>query len=374
VDLQDHAEAGHELPELVRYDPALVGAIYVAVFGYDETRRDPAAMSRSRILSLVSDIRQDYESAKWQLGEFFPRYLEHAPLDAIRALLQVLDTLVAAKEPAASEQRFDFDGMLVAIRDDRNQMWDWDWEELSRTDPVVKMLNGFQQYLEDRAAEDDRRFLQEAVRVIAGTNRSSTIWGRLLASGADHPTSLGVLLAPLAWATPILAGLASTSAARPFVHAVFPVLDAAGRARVERAILALPAAAPERDRHWITEDRNRLLEGLDRAQVTTDEARVLLRELDAEQRVPGTAPAPPPDDLSDVEVLSTERHLRAAGVDLTTEENHRLLDRIRPVETFLEGTPADQDSSVDIVASLQSLLAALTAPTTDRLDPAVSTR
>ena len=252
-----------ELPELVRHDPSLVGAIYVAVFGYDETRRDPAAMSRSRILSLVSNIRQDYDHAKWQLGEFFPRYLEQAPLHAIDALLQVLDTL-AAKEPAASEQRFDFDGIPAAIRDDRTQMWDWGLGGAVRSDPVIKMLNGFQRLLEDRAAQDDQRFLQEAVRVIVGANRSSTIWGRLLASGADHPTSLGVLLAPLAWATPILAGLASTSAARPFVHAVFPVLDVADRARIERAILALPTAAPERDRHWVTEDRNRLLEGLDR--------------------------------------------------------------------------------------------------------------
>jgi hypothetical protein len=61
-------------------------------------------------------------------------------------------------------------------------------------------------------------------------------------------------------------------------------------------------------------------------------------------------------------------------VDLTAEDTQRLLDRIRPVETFLEGTPTDQDSGVDIVASLQALLAALTAPATDWLHPAVSTR
>jgi hypothetical protein len=234
------------------------------------------------------------------------------------------------------------------------------------------MLDGFQRYLEDRAAQNDRRSLQEAVKVVAGANRSSTVWRRLLAIGTQYPTRLGVLLAPLAWATPILAGLATASAARPFVHAVFSLLDAADRARVEQAILALPAAAPERDPDWITAARNRLLDGLDRAHLTTDEARALRSELDAEKSVPGAAP-PPTAPLPDAETPTTERRLRAAGVDLTAEATQPILELVRPVETFLEVEPTAQQS-VDIVASLQSLLAALTATVPAQLDPAVSAR
>ena len=358
-----------ELPELARYDPSLVGAIYVAVLGHDEPRTDPAPMSGSRILPLVSNIRQDFDHAKWELGEFFSAYLQQAPLDAIRTLLEVLDTL-AAKEPAAPEQPFDFGGMPAAIRDDRGHLWGWDWEELSDTDPVVKMLDGFQRYLEDRAAHDDWPFLQEAVKVSAGRNRSSAVWRRLLAIGTQHPTSLGVLLAPLAWATPILAGSATASTARRFVHAVFPRLDAADRARVERAILALPAAAPGEDHNWITKTRNRLLKGLHRAHLTTDAAMTLRSELDAKKSDLGAA-APPPTPLEEVEAPSTERWLQAATGDLTGEDNERLLELIRPVETFLEAEATGQQH-LGMIAALQSLLAALTAPAAAQLDPAVS--
>jgi hypothetical protein len=275
-----------ELPELVRHDPSLVGAIYVAVLSHDESRTDPAPMYRSRILSLVSNIRQDFDHAKWELGEFFPAFLQQAPLQAIRSLLEALEALAAGTEPGTSERPFDFGGTSAAVRDDRGQRWDWDWEELSNIDPVVKMLDGFQRYLEERAARDDRPFLQEAIRVVAGMNRSSTVWKRLLVLSAEHPTSLGVLLAPLAWATPILAGPATESAARPFVHAVFPLLAPPDRGRVEQTILALPAATPERDPDWITDTRNRLLYGLDQADLTTDAARTLRGELTPRQALP----------------------------------------------------------------------------------------
>ncbi len=361
-----------ELPELTPHDPVLVGAIYVAVLSYDEARTDPAPMSGSRILSLVSNIRQDFDHAKWELSEFYPTYLEQAPLHAIRALVQVIDTLAASEEPAAPEQPFDFRGRPAAVRDDRGHTWDWDWEELARTDPVVKMLDAFQHHLEARAAYDDRASLQAAIRVIADSNRSSTVWRRLLAVGAQHPTSLGVLLAPLAWATPILAGLATAAAARTFVQAVAPMLGVADRERVERAILALPAEALERDPDWIVHVRNRLLDGLDQAHLTTDEARTLLAELDAEPSVPApTLPATPP--LPDAQARNSEQSRQVLGVDLTAEDQ-RLLELARPVKAFLGIPLADQESDVDIVASLQTLQTALTAPAATQLHPTISTK
>jgi hypothetical protein len=361
-----------ELAELVRHDPSLVSAIYVAVLSYDESRTDPAPMSRSRILSLVSNIRQDFDHAKWKLGEFFPALLQQAPMDAIRTLLETLDAL-ADTGSDTSEQPFDFDGAPTAVRDDRGQRWDWDWGEFARTDPVVKMLDGFQRYLEDRAARDDRPFLQEAVTVVIGANRSSTVWKRLLALGAQHPTTLGVLLAPLAWATPILAGPATRSTARQFVHAVFPLLDAPDRTRVEQTILSLRAATVEIDPDWITDTRNRLLSGLDQAHLTTDAARALRSELDAEANVADAAPSPAGWLPDTAETPSTERHLHAAGVDLTSEDTQRLLQFIRPVEAFLEAATTEQQS-MNIMESLRELLASLTAPATTQVDPRVSSR
>jgi hypothetical protein len=358
-----------ELAELVRHDSSLVGAIYVAVLSYDESRTDPAPMSRSRILSLVSNIRQDFDHAKWELGEFFPTFLEQAPIHAIRTLLEALDAL-AGTESDTSEQPLDFGGIPTAVRDDRGQRWDWDWAEFARTDPVVKMLDGFQRYLEDRAAQDDRPFLQEAVRVIAGMNRSSTVWKRLLALGAQHPTTLGVLLAPLAWTTPILTGPATGSAARQFVHAVFPLLDALDRARVEQAILSLPAATVGRDPARIADTRNRLLGGLDQANLTTDAARALRSELDTEAGVADVALSPTGWLPDTAEAPSTDRHLQAVGVDITSEDTQRLLQFIRPVEAFLEDEPSEQH----IMESLRELLAALTASATTQVDPRVSSR
>ena len=93
-----------EFSELVRHDPSLVGAIYVAVLSHDEFRTDPAPMSRSRILPLVSNIRQDFNHAKWALGEFFPSFQQQAPVHATGTLLEVLAALAAGTVPHISEQ------------------------------------------------------------------------------------------------------------------------------------------------------------------------------------------------------------------------------------------------------------------------------
>src|SRR5262249_10872092 len=117
-----------EAKRLMSIDPALIEELYRASFGRDEPSRDPSPIGAGRILVLISDRKQDWEHAWYQLAEMFPGFLNAAPEHAVRALISVVDSYVARKHPPSSgeilESEFPFVSTTAHIRTDYSEIWD----------------------------------------------------------------------------------------------------------------------------------------------------------------------------------------------------------------------------------------------------------
>jgi len=95
-----------ELPALARK----IGIVAVAApdfavevnrstYSREVTDNRKTSLSGSRILNLTSNAKQDLESARWSLGEYFPRFLTEFPVEATKAFLAAMAGYVARRHP-----------------------------------------------------------------------------------------------------------------------------------------------------------------------------------------------------------------------------------------------------------------------------------
>ncbi len=323
-----------EIGPLMKLDPVLVEDIYEAVFTYQEKSREPTPMG-GRVLSMVSNRQQDYDSAPYHLTEVFPEFIKAAPLHATRAMLVALEFYLTEDRPkqlARVEEPIDFSGVRASISSDLSYMWGA-FEHIGERYPV-KLLAEFRRHLERLAesneTEEDRGQL---ISLVVGHNRPAAVWRQLLQVGAKYPGTLGLQIRPLAWALPILTNMDTEVAAREYVAAVFGFLDRDERNLCERAILSIPRHAPFERQDHANRDRDRLLSRLPVGQLVTEEAKAL------RSAIPDAVPAASEEEQYVTsgftgQPIDTEEQLRWEGVDTKALPNRRLLDLLAQVRTF----------------------------------------
>lgn len=242
---------------------------------------------------MISNRRQDYGSAQYELTEAFPEFLERAPVNATRALIAVMEACVIRHHCPASaewhEETFDFDGIQVCLLTDYSAIWDEG--DAYRHDEPLRMLDAFQQHLERLAGQENSvEELDKLLHILVSENRLAALWRRVLFVGARFPDTVGREILPLAWAVPILTGPDTTTPAGEFISAVIPTLDREARQRIEQAILSIPETVPADHRQVAERIRDRLLGCLAGEKLVTDEARRLLEGLRSRNAVPPNEP------------------------------------------------------------------------------------
>src|SRR3546814_7645168 len=78
-------------------------------------------MSDSQIMALRSNARQDYNMARYALGEFFKKFLELHPDQAVGSIVQAVEAYVARDHARNSEMldaELQVDGRAVRLRED----------------------------------------------------------------------------------------------------------------------------------------------------------------------------------------------------------------------------------------------------------------
>lgn len=126
---------GHEEVPAVCYKIAAVGDVdpefvttyvYRIVFGYEVTEDRQTRIGQSQILNLTSNARQDYEMARWSLGEYLPKFLQGNPRAAVRAVVNAVEGYIA-REHAVSDEALDIElqvsGRSIRLREDRSYIW-----------------------------------------------------------------------------------------------------------------------------------------------------------------------------------------------------------------------------------------------------------
>jgi hypothetical protein len=348
-----------DVDEIAAHDPELVSDIYAAVFGHDEPSTEKTDMGGSRILSLTSNRRQDYDGAKWQLGQSFPRFVQGAPVAAARAMARITDAYASKEHRSVSStpaiEIFDINGQQASISTDYSYIWDRGGA--SHRDNEIGILGSFFRHLEELIRSPDQsETVDQVLAVLIRDTRQAVIWARLLRLGALHPAEFGVKLRSLAWAEPVLRSIDTESDAGDFVAAIFPLLSAEERERVEKTILAFPKAAEEEKEKKIAErDRARLLGRLSAENLVTPEAKRLLEELRATSAIPEPTPRRPLFQVSAVDMNETRWVEDVLGVSAESESHKKFLDLQRPVKDFYSGHSNNAPTIREAEGALPSL-------------------
>ena len=80
-------------------DPAFGVEIYQQTYTRDVTEERPTPMGSSQIMSLTSNARQDYDMARYALGEFIPAFLDRHPSHASEAIIKAVEGYVDRAQP-----------------------------------------------------------------------------------------------------------------------------------------------------------------------------------------------------------------------------------------------------------------------------------
>ena len=354
-----------EVKRLIHLEPSLCEQIYYAVFNHEEKSNEETSIGSSRILPLTSTRRQDYGMACYQLGEVFSEFLSSAPENAIRALISVMNNYVAQHHSAPNHdeqtKEFEFDGSKARIQTDFSVSWDAG--DIYRHDDPIKMLDAFERHLEELSGQQGSiDNICAYVRLLVIENRTSVLWRRVLQVASKHPTTLGRVILPVAWAIPILTGYDTSYNVGEFLKVITPGLESNSRERIERAILSIPNTVIDERRKSAESVRNRLLGCLSRTEFVVLEARKLFEQLDANANLPANT-LPIRHGAVWSKAYGEEEYLKEQGVPVEAEANRRIRKLEAPVKEFANrhlNSPPTQEENSNLLPSLRALHAELT--------------
>jgi len=353
---------------IIPVDPELAEDIYRSVFSHRETSTEGVAMG-GQILALVSNRKQDYEHAYYQLGEAFPAFLEHAPIQAFSALVSVLelvteqDRLTHQRGP---DQEYRWDAGVGRLSDAHSYLWDEG--PYRQHEPPVKMLNQLETFLDSAAQDGSKRdLLAGIVDIAVKRNRLSTVWRRLLRVGAKHPQSLGMQLAPACRSTAFLTSADTSRLVGELLQGVFPLLSEGQRRQIEEITCGIEAPSDDQRTEWAERTRDLLLRCLDAASLVTEEARALVAALPTQDDVLAGGPPLDVEEARDATDWWRE-NLARSGVPVDDPAHVELMASTELAESFrtehLNEAPAPE-AARDAVADLQRLLTLVTNAVTN---------
>ncbi len=361
---------GNEIERLIPIDPLLVEEIYRAAFTLMDYSEETTPMG-SQILRMSSTRRQDFELARSVLAEEYSKFVNQAPIYALRALIASLSTYPT--EPhnywgiiPSQEEAFDFNGQQARIKSDRSEMWAGDGGHGNHEEPL-KMLHVFEHYL-DQISSDERQAEQrkKLIDLLIAENNTAALWRTLLEVAAKHPQTLALEICPLAWALPILTCEDTSRPAGHYLKAAFSHFTVEARARIEEAILLLPDSVNKEQREYAEQKRNRLLRCLDAEAIVTEDARAFLVALKETDSIPSLEDEFYPADFTYGPLTGEDRF---GENNIPEEESTRQLRALlEPAKLFAGrffNTRPSLTEFQDIIPALQSLQAALLGSKTD---------
>jgi len=317
--------------------PDFVVAVYEVVFGHNSAMADrwPA----------------DYQLA-WAFGEFLAEHPTHGVKALAIAVEGHLERIRGSEGQAPPGSEFAFRGGIALIQWDRICMWDAAGG--SEDEPVPTMLHAFRTWLVETARSGDQERLATALETVGRYAQWAVIWKHVLRAAADAPEELGLCVADLVCAAPVLACRDTTYEAGVLLNAVHPLLDRGDREAVERSLTALD------DGGDAPEPLRRLIGCLDPNLVVLREVRGRRAQLVGQAPPEVGQPLVSFDGPYLVPETREEQLEKERGREASVEEQ-RLLALVAPARRFAEG-PSSELSAADVGAvlpALQELRAAL---------------
>ncbi|MEK4058504.1 MULTISPECIES: ATP-binding protein [Paenibacillus] len=362
----------YNVKNIMNYDPAFVKELYISAFSYIEDSKDTTTLGGSKILSLRSNRRQDYESGLYQLAEDFTHFIEIAPIEAITALITIVENHVLTKQIYLSvdelQDNFLVDGINAIIYADNSYIWDTGIH--SPGDEINNMLDAFQAYLTGLSKDLSKiGNLQQIVIIFIKHNRMAVLWRRLLISGTYSPSTLGLEIRFLGWTLPVLKCQDTSNVVGDYLGAVYSYLSLEDRQKIEFIIHSIPSTLESENLLQGERIRDRLLKKLPLEYVCTSDTRERISELNLFEKADTESPDFPIWESSE---YSSRDYLADEGVPVDEAANLRIQELELPVKLFCEehrNSHPTLEAVKLILPNLRELWEALSNAETDGVHP-----
>lgn len=340
---------GEELKRLTTFAPEFVRDVYIAAFGCHE-QPEGAVRSGGSLGALIIPHDKAYDNNLFMLAHRFAEFLKSAPKEATKTVVPIMREYVKKQEVSSRvrvelkpRRSFKFLERTLYIKPDNSFLWD---ASPHIQDKEIRILQSFFAYSRELCEKEELDQLKRLIGIILETNDLAVIWKRLLQLSALHPTTLGKLLLPLAWAKPILEEPDTRHAAGEFIRAIHPDLKKEDRVLVEQTIRSLPEGVKGDRKNYLEHVRSRLLSCLSPDNIVDKLTKDLRVKLEEEESLVDNEPLFQVGPVTS-RPFSTKEYLEEQGVPVNDPKHARILDLSKPLskfmDDFLNAIPAKED-------------------------------
>ncbi|MCE0962834.1 ATP-binding protein [Pseudomonas putida] len=344
----------HKISMIGECDPEFItNYVYRVVFDYEIVDDQKTNLNNSQILNLTSNARQDYEMARWSLGEYLPKFLELHPEEAVRVVINAVEGYVPREHPVsdgAIDVTFQVGGRSVRLREDRSYIWAHDPDSSHQRDAeslVAKLRDHLKAASEPEALKVAEFLMAEASYAI--------LWSRLFLCAVERGDSLIDLLWCIAGNELFLVLPDTRKDAIDVVAAGYARRSDSEKASFEIAALTFDFSSFNYPADARQAFLVRLFSAIGQDNLITYEGGEILKdhhEDDSQEQV-----------AINKRLFSIETGVRMPdpffwikGLDAESPENSQLIERIKAAESLMKGGAA---SGNRVAVSLSELLAAL---------------
>ncbi|MBK4216161.1 ATP-binding protein [Paracoccus caeni] len=191
-----------KIEKIAPIDPEFATTIYERTYGFSVTEEHQTRLGDSKILSLTSNARQDYDMARYSLTEYAPTFLARFPREATMAIVKATEGFILREHPPSSDLstfQMDVDGRQIFLQEDYSHIWAYDPETAYGHDAdalVVKLLELLRSASQETATD--------IVELVADQSRIALLWSRIFLAASERKDSLVDLLMPIAMSGPFL--------------------------------------------------------------------------------------------------------------------------------------------------------------------------
>ena len=178
-------------------DPAFAVEVYRCIYGQMITDTATSALggSRSRIMPLSSNRRQDYEHSRWHLGQSLGRFLEISPEHGTRAVIDAVIGKAATEGNSEPDEPvlIDLGTTKVEFRGHSVEFNAWEENEEDGSGREDDVLTAFVAFLR----ECDTDAFSASVAAASRDYTTASVWTRILGVTSERVGEVGDLVWPL---------------------------------------------------------------------------------------------------------------------------------------------------------------------------------
>jgi hypothetical protein len=274
----------NEIDSVIDSDPDAAVEVYRRMFEYEETSKEETSLGGSVILSMRSNRKQDYESARYALGVHFQTFLKRAPLHAAVAAVSAVNAEVSRREQGYSSRRnkeefqFKYFTDSLTYRSDLSEIWDNRVHEVGGLQFLDATLGDIADRFERNADDSGAR---EMVRAIVTTGQYAVVWKRVIEGAVIRPRAMYQVIQPLLMIPSFIAAPEVTVAVGDYLSAAYKtesVLALEG-ITIENAILSIPTSTIISRYEKSESIRDRLMMCIPQDRMFTQELRTLSKQV-----------------------------------------------------------------------------------------------